>query len=643
LRDMGIGDDARVSYLQAHLTRLPGWAAHVRWCTGRDVGIDALQYLAVRLTYESVLLARHRGRRPVERVPADLPSARQRAAHLAQELGVVGASEAELATTARVLATLPVPAREVLWQNAFEGSYRNGLLAELSRSAPPPAEPPHTQVVTCIDTRAEGLRRHLESLGGYDTLGFAGFFAVAIRFTDLLGGAPSDLCPVLISPNHHIREMPTPQAGHLAVRQLSGVTALAGAESAFYTAKNAAAAPFALAEAAGWAAAPLSAVKTFTPGISGRIRRRLHEVLVPPVPAMLDVDTMPLAERTLFAQVVLSTMGLVRGFGRLVVLCGHGSATENNPYQAALDCGACGGQAGGPNARTAAAILNQPEVRAELSQAGVDIPADTYFVAAQHDTSTDQVSLLDRHLIPSGHHDDVARLDADMASAGAALAAERCAILPGARTAPSPRRAAGHVRSRSVDWAQVYPEWGLAGNAAFVVGPRDITRGIDLQRRVFLHSYDADADGDGTALETILTAPLVVAQWINCQYYFSTVAPEVFGAGTKTVHNVVGTAGVLTGHSGDLRLGLPWQSVADGDRLRHDPLRLLAVIQAPLRRIDAIVDRNSILQNLFGNDWVSVAAREEPGRPWQRWTTGGWRSWSVTELPAPITDEGAVR
>ena len=135
----------------------------------------------------------------------------------------------------------------------------------------------------------------------------------------------------------------------------------------------------------------------------------------------------------------------------------------------------------------------------------------------------------------------------------------------------SPSRAARHVAGRSLDWAQVYPEWGLAGNAAFVVAPREVTRGIDLQRRTFLHSYEADVDPDGSALETILTAPLVVAQWINCQYYFSTVAPEVFGAGTKTIHNVVGTAGVIAGHEGDLRLGLPWQSVATGQQLVHEP------------------------------------------------------------------------
>ncbi len=177
-----------------------------------------------------------------------------------------------------------------------------------------------------------------------------------------------------------------------------------------------------------------------------------------------------------------------------------------------------------------------------------------------------------------------------------------------------------------MDWAQVYPEWGLAGNACFIVGPRTMTAGIDLGRRAFLHSYDAAVDPGGAGLETILTAPLIVAQWINHQYYFSTVAPEVFGAGTKTIHNVVGTAGVLAGHNGDLQLGLPWQSVAVGDRLVHEPLRLLAIVQAPISRIDAIIDRNPVLQQLLDNEWITMTAREQHGDPWLLRTAGGWQT-----------------
>ena len=639
LEMLGVSGDARVTYLQAHLTRLPGWAAHVQWCADRDTGVDLLQYLAVRLSYEAALMARQRDRQTAEAPRPALPSARQRVEHLLATWGLAGATGAEIAAAARVLAALPMAAREMIWQNAFENHYRDALLATLHTHQPAPSGPVSIQLVSCIDTRSEGLRRRLEALGGYQTFGFAGFFAVAIRYTDLLDGAPADLCPVLISPSHDIAEIAAPNAAHAAESRLAGTTRLAGAENAFHSAKEALAAPYALAEAAGWAAAPLAAAKTLMPGAAGALRHRLRDLLAPPAPTVLGVDAIPLAERALFAQVALTTMGLTRDFASLVVLCAHGASTENNPYQAALDCGACGGQAGGPNARTAAAILNQGEVRDELRGLGIDIPADTYFIAAQHDTATDRVAVLDMHLVAGSHRGHVHRLQTDLARAGAALAAERCESLPGAPRGVSPAKAARHVAARSFDWGQVYPEWGLAGNAAFVAAPREITRGLDLARRAFLHSYEADVDPDGTALETIMTAPLVVAQWINCQYYFSTVAPDVFGAGTKTIHNVVGNVGVIAGHVGDLRLGLPWQSVADGERLLHEPQRLLAVVQAPLARIDAIVERNPILQELLGNDWIALAAREGPRQPWQRWTCIGWRSWDESNCRPTVLEK----
>lgn len=642
LDDAAVTTETRIAYLQAQLTRLPGWAAHVHWCTGRYPGIDLTQYVAVRLTFESALAHR---RPAVPRVtsPQPLPTARRRAAHLVARWGLTEVSEVQLATAARILAIMPVAAREALWQNAFEGHYRDGLLAALTAVRPRVSTHPQIQVITCIDTRSEGLRRHLEMLDGYQTFGFAGFFAVAIRFTDLVGGRPADLCPVLMSPSYDVTETPVSGTAAAASRRVAGVTCLANIEAAFHAAKDSVAAPFTLAEAAGWIAAPWAAVKTLAPAAGGRSRRRLHELVAPDAPTVVTVDSIPLDERVLFAQAALTTMGLTRDFGALVVLCAHGSTTENNPYQASMDCGACGGQAGGPNARAAAAILNQREVRDALRGHGIDVPDRTVFVAAQHDTATDRVELLDVHLVAQTHHGELARARADLASAGATLSAERCATLPGARTRLSPKRAARHVATRSSDWAQVYPEWGLAGNAAFIVGPRLITRGINLQRRAFLHSYDPEVDPDGTALETILTAPLVVAQWINCQYYFSAVAPEAFGAGTKAIHNVVGTAGVLSGHVGDLRLGLPWQSVAEGPRLVHEPQRLLAVIQAPLDRIDTVVDRNPILQRLFGNDWIAVAAREDSGSPWQRWAHGGWRPWAETEHLNRVPEKEMLR
>ncbi len=626
LHALGVPTEQHRAYLRAHLTGMPGWAAHVRWHAENGAGIDLVGYLAMRLTYEHLLLPDG----PAPAVPAtpagDDPEARAAlvAAALRPRSPADAVTPAELAAVAEVLAAVPAAQRPQLWLAAYEGHYRDALVTRLSQPlAPAEPERPVAQLVCCIDVRSEGLRRHLEGLGPYETLGFAGFFGVAIRFTGLAAGASAASCPVLLKPANDVREQ---ASGGGARRELAGLQALAGAEDGFHAAKDDLAGPFALAEASGWVAGPLAAAKTVLAGPYGRARHALRNAAVAPTTTDLELGFTP-EERTGYAQVALTMMGLTSGFGRLVVLCGHGSTTENNPYASSLDCGACGGNRGGPNARTAATLLNADDVRAHLREVGIDVPADTWFVAAEHDTATDGVTVLDRHLVPASHRDVLASMEADLRTAGDELAAERCALLPGAPRRPSARRGGRHVRARSTDWAQVYPEWGLAGNAAFVVGPRALTAGLDLERRVFLHSYEASVDTDGAALETILTAPLVVAQWISCQYYFSSVDPQVFGSGTKTIHNVVGGIGVLAGHDGDLQLGLPWQSVADGRGLRHEPMRLLALVQAPLDRVQDIIDRNAVLQRLFGNGWVALAAREHGDEPWQRHTDRGWTPW----------------
>lgn len=673
---LGIAESDWSGYLRADLTRSPGWAAHARWRAEQPSGPgDAhrgptlMEYLAMRLSSEALLMQHAGLLSPYQHAAADAdPDAdadavQQRTRAALGALGIRDADETQQSAATEVLESVPLARRCLVWQQAFEGHYRERLLTQLStppvtrsdESTSPASRQARVQLVCCIDARSEGLRRHLESLdqdGRYETLGFAGFFAVAIRYTDLAQGAPLDLCPALIAPSTEIREVPSPDAPDQAARRRSGMRLLAGGSDAFHSGKDNLLSPFTLAEAGGVLAGPLAAVRTVAPGPFGALRRRLHRRAVPLAATELTVqDGFPLPERVLYAQVALTTMGLIDGFARLVVLCGHGSSTENNPYQAALDCGACGGHRGAPNARTAAAILNDPAVRGELPNLGITIPDGTVFVAGEHDTATDRVVLLDRHLLPDSHRQDLVQLDHDLGTAGARLAGERAADLPGAsrRARRTPHAAARHTAGRSTDWAQVYPEWGLAGNAAFLVGPRSLSRGLDLGRRVFLHSYDPQIDPDGTALETILTAPLVVAQWINAQYYFSTVAPDIFGAGSKTIHNVIGGVGVLAGQTGDLRLGLPWQSVAVGDRLVHEPMRLLALVQAPLHQIEVIIDRNPILQQLFGNQWINLSARPDPHHPWQHYAHPGWVPWTPaatpSDIPAPLTQTptGGIR
>ena len=286
-------------------------------------------------------------------------------------------------------------------------------------------------------------------------------------------------------------------------------------------------------------------------------------------------DGIPPEEQAAIARNALRIMGLTGGFGRIVLLCGHKCSSDNNPYAASLDCGACGGHEGGANARVAAMAFNRPSVRERLAGWGIPIPDDTHFVAARHDTTTDEVEFFDEDLAPPGHADDLAALKAALAAAGEA---SRHNGTPASGPPPCRGR-----RRRARDWSEVRPEWGLAGNAAFVVGPRALTAGADLGGRSFLHSYDWRADPDGSSLEVILTAPLVVGEWINMQYFLSTVDNRRFGSGDKVIHNVVGKLGVMQGNQGDLAIGLPLQSVSDGQRPVHEPLRLTAVVQGAAR------------------------------------------------------------
>ena len=269
-----------------------------------------------------------------------------------------------------------------------------------------------------------------------------------------------------------------------------------------------------------------------------------------------------------------------------------------------------------------AALLNESAVRDGLVERGIRIPDSTHFVPALHDTVSDRVDLLDLDGLPAAHQSGIDELRNDLATAAQVNTAQRSRCLPG-------RPDAAH--RRGTDWAQVRPEWGLARNASFIIGPRSLTAGLDLDGRSFLHSYEAENDLDGKVLETIMTAPLVVAHWISSQYYFSTVDPERFGAGDKLMHNVVGDTGVISGEHGDLRVGLPLQSTHLGSEYHHQPVRLLAVVQAPLERIERIIEQNPILTTLIGGSWMRLAGRSHPHERWSMRTPGG--TWSAEPRP----------
>ena len=319
-------------------------------------------------------------------------------------------------------------------------------------------------------------------------------------------------------------------------------------------------------------------------------------------------------EQALFVETALRALGFTKTFSRLILACAHGSISDNNPFESALDCGACGGNHGVSNARAFAAMANKGQVRQILAEKGIHIPPDTHFLPGQHDTTTDEVELFDLEDVPATHRKDLIRLQHDLEEATRRNSLERLTRLPDETGCPSLGEAADRTKQRSIDWSQVRPEWGLSRHTAFIVGRRLLTQGINLEGRTFLHSYDHSQDQTGKYLEIIMTAPMIVANWINMEHYFSTVDPVVYGAGSKVYHNVVSRVGVMYGSQSDICVGLPLQTVFDGEKPYHEPMRLFVIIESPRERISMIISRHDILKRLIGNQWINLVALDPATR-----------------------------
>jgi uncharacterized protein len=636
---------------------VPDFARRHRPAAGRGPGSDDAWVRFGRILF---LVREHAERDPWSALGRDA----WRLFRLAQFLALSPAEvRAMSADDARAL--LAIPDRVApdthgrIWLEAHETRYREALLSrlaarhrELLPGSPRPDARPAAQAVFCIDVRSEGFRRHLEAAGGHETFGFAGFFGLPIGFRGFGRREDSSLCPVLIKPKCVVAEQPRAGAERAGERTLRGMAWDGIVHGVVQRLERHFAASYAVVELLGGVFGLSLAGRILAPAATRRLAAKIHHRVVPPAATRLTAEKMTRKEaeelvagldrpdraarlerlgalgftgeeQAFYIETGLRTMGLTGPFARLVLTCGHGSTSTNNPYSAALECGACGGSRGGPNARVFATLANKPSVRATLRERGVDIPEDTWFVAAQHDTTTDEVEILDECDCPRTHREDLDRLRRDLHEAGARHAQERCGRLPGSPAGPTPRAALRHVERRSADLAQVRPEWGLSSNAAFIVAHRSLTRGLDLGGRVFLHSYDWRRDPRGTALEIIMTAPLIVGEWISMEHYFSTVDNRVYGSDTKVIHNVVGGIGVMLGSGGDIQTGLPLQTVMAGEARYHDPLRLLAVIEAPPGRIGEIIRRHHALQHLFDNGWVNLVALDPLDGSFLRYREGG--------------------
>ena len=507
-------------------------------------------------------------------------------------------------------------------QEAFEDGYARRLLGAFNDPHCGSSSPsrPAVQAVFCIDVRSEPLRRHLEAESArIETRGFAGFFGVPLSRVAETGESPR--CPVLLKPRFRVEADETVREGIFApaIRHM----------------QSAPAASFSFVEVLGLGYGLKILRDAANPETAPGPGESADPFSLDPVG---DYGIDPSARLDLAAG-ILKNMGFRDTFARLVMLCGHEGHSANNPHAAGLDCGACGGHGGAINARVAAAALNDPGVRNGLPGRGWHVPQDTYFLPAVHDTSTDDVRLLDLDRVPSCHVSDVRQLELWLKNAGAATRRGRARSLGLADENPSLLERI--LRRRAGDWSEVRPEWALARNAAFIAARRSRTRGVDLEGRTFLHEYDSSGDPDDSILTLILTAPMVVASWINLQYFASTVDNGIFGSGNKALHNRVGALGVVLGNGGDLRTGLPLQSVhADDGSWFHAPLRLQVVVEAPREKIDRVLLAQTGVRELVENGWIRLFALAPDSLETDRYVPG--RGWETVDVNARQCRRGSI-
>jgi uncharacterized protein len=643
LSELGVTDDESAEYLSAELLALRGWAGIVRQIEerpdrvpARDLTVTLRGYLAVRLLFERAALHEAARRiafdgplsalRPWLRNPlrpTAAPTLLERAwpiFHVAQLCGLDASiveqwsarNVAELEAELRELN--PLRQRRILHQ-AFERAIRYRLYDALVGHKPQAlAGPPAFQAVFCLDEREESFRRHLEEVEpGCETFGTAGFFNVAMYHQGATDAHPRPLCPVAIRPEHYVAEI-DPDRDRLAARSRRLQRRAAGFLG--YNVHLGSRLPVhgaVLMTMFGWLALLPLVLRVVFPWLSSRWSR-VQETSIAPVRTRLQLHRQDLRppigthagftarEMAGIVRRVLEDVGIADRLSSLVLIVGHGSVSLNNPHESAHDCGACGGGRGGPNARALAQMANDPQVRQLLSAEGLPIDDCTWFVGAQRNTCDNTVTFYDDDLVPTHCQAILDRARDAIDTARRREAHERCRRFDAVPRWYPPVAALAHVEGRAADLAQPRPEYGHATNAFCVIGRRTRTRGLFLDRRAFLVSYDPARDDDGAILARIMAAVVPVVAGISLEYYFSYVDPTGYGCGTKLPHNVTSLLGVMDGAQSDLRTGLPWQMVEI-----HEPTRLAIVVEGPPDRVRRVVHSNAAIERLVRNRWIWIA------------------------------------
>jgi len=601
---LGIQSEQCADYYTALLMSINGWAswcAYERWqarlgtVPGQTDSDDIIELLAIRLGWEWLLMQN----------PHNAQIAPEWIAARARNCWAIAVFDTQ-------------KRHDWLLQDALERAYQQPLARGLM-NAPAVAAPPTVQAIFCIDVRSEVFRRALEaSSSTIQTRGFAGFFGLFISYSPTGTAMTRPQLPGLLASSRCVADE-WDDCDSLSLGQAITQRRKQNLNwrSTWQSFRSAASSGFSFVETCGMLYAGKLLKNTLPSyhtaqtveqtGLSGdevkASRPRLQNL--PGATAEAELQA-----RCDMAAGILGAIGVTKDFARIVLLAGHGSQTANNPHAAGLDCGACGGQTGEVNARVLAALLNDAAVRTALLAKNITIPASTWVLGGMHNTTTDELTLYDTDLMPASHAHDLALLNATLAQAGQRARAERAPTLGLAHLSNLARdteQLEKTIKARANDWAQVRPEWGLANNAAFIVAPRTRSQHLNLAGRAFLHDYDHSQDTTLGVLELIMTAPMVVTNWINLQYYASVVDNVKYGSGNKVLHNVVGgRLGVFEGNGGDLRIGLPLQSLHDGQQWQHTPLRLSVFIEAPQTAIDSIIAKHAVVRQLVENQWLHL-------------------------------------
>jgi uncharacterized protein YbcC (UPF0753/DUF2309 family) len=502
---------------------------------------------------------------------------------------------------------------------AYERRYRNQTLdafAAHQQYSQPLEDVPRFQIVCCIDEREESFRRHLEEVApDCQTFGMAGFFGMAMYYRGVADAHYKPLCPVNVKPKHYVQEEVAHSFESSHRRRTAARRALGKTSHLLHTGSRSALAGALMALLGTVASVPL-VLRVLMPRLAAQIAGRFGSFVRPPQMTRLVIersesDPGPMnghvgysvEEMAAIAEGVLRDLGLTERFARLVFIAGHGSSSLNNPHSSAYNCGACGGGRGGPNARALAIILNDQRIRERLAARGLDIPQQTFFVGSYHNTCDDSVDYFDLDRLPSSHHGDFEYARQAIEEARARSAHERCRRFETAQLTLSADAALRHVEARSEDLSQVRPELGHATNAVCYVGRRWRTRGLFLDRRTFLTSYDPTQDDEeARILERILKAVIPVCGGINLEYLFSYLDPAGYGCSSKLPHNIVSLLGVMDGAASDLRPGLPWQMVEI-----HEPVRIMFILETAPEKVLAVLARNPNLEAIVNNGWVQLS------------------------------------